>query len=422
MKQHIALGMAVILCGVAPVLASSIGGTSGGEILSIPVGARAIGMGEAYTAMADDVSSLYWNPAGLAILNQSQASFMYNQWLKDLTFSNGSLAVPLENGGIGASLSYLSYGTIDAFDSQGNPAGTVNAYSGVATVGGAWLGDIWSAGFNLKGIQGQLADVKATGFATDLGATLVYPKEFMGGTLRGAATVRNLGPGLKYIDQSDPLPEEWRIGLAAVQMMNQKLNLSMDYGQQRDLDGSIYMGAEYLPIPNIALRAGYAGSHTESSGIRAGLGLKIKDLSFDYAFSPYGDLGMTQRYELTMRFGAPRPILTPEMRRMLRQAKVAMADGRFGEATMLLDSLIRMEPRYKPFHRLIKTAMGGYEKQEDSAKNQKNVDLSLLQGKKPTKEDNYETQDLESLLKMSDDAGANANAGNLIPASGGKSR
>jgi long-subunit fatty acid transport protein len=65
-------------------------------------------MGEAYTAMADDVSSLYWNPAGIAILNQSQASFMYTQWLKDLQYHNASVAMPLENGGIGASVSYLS--------------------------------------------------------------------------------------------------------------------------------------------------------------------------------------------------------------------------------------------------------------------------------------------------------------------------
>ena len=419
MIQRIAWGMAVILGGVAPVLASSVGGTSGGEVLSIPVGARAIGMGEAYTAMADDVSSLYWNPAGIAILNQSQASFMYAQWLKDLTYHNASVAVPLENGGLGASLSYLSYGDIQGFDTKGSPTGSINAYSGVATIGGAWLGDVWSAGFNLKGIQGELADVKATGFATDLGATLVYPKEVLGGTLRGAGAIRNLGSGLKYIDQSDPFPREWRVGLAAVQMMNQKLNLSLDYGQQRDLDGSVYMGAEYRASHFIALRAGYAGSHTESSGIRAGIGLRHKDLSFDYAFSPYGDLGMTHRYELTMRFGTNRPLLTPEMRRMLRQAKIAMAKGRFGEATMLLDSLIQMESRYTPFHRLIKTAMAGYEKQGEMAKNLTALDLSLLYGKKPTKEDNDEVQYLETLLGTSDEP-ATANArGNLQPASSG---
>src|ERR1019366_8604244 len=96
-----------------PALLSTISwasGTSGGNVLSMGVGARAIAMGEAYTAQADDVSSLYWNPAGLGILNQSQASFMYNQAYEGLSFNNASVATPLENGGIGASLSYLSYG------------------------------------------------------------------------------------------------------------------------------------------------------------------------------------------------------------------------------------------------------------------------------------------------------------------------
>src|SRR5262249_28420575 len=154
---------------------------------------------------------------------------------------NGSVAIPLENGGLGASLSYLSYGKINGFDDAGNPAGDVSAYSGVATMGAAWLGDTWSAGVNVKGIQESLADVKASGFAADLGATLVYPDEVKGGTLRAAATLKNLGPEMKFIDQKDPLPREWRLGVAAVQMMDRKLNLSLDYGQQRAASGAVYV-------------------------------------------------------------------------------------------------------------------------------------------------------------------------------------
>ena len=57
-------------------------------ILKIGVGARAIGMGEAYTAQADDVSSLYWNPAGLALMQERQASFMpYDQMLSGFEVS-----------------------------------------------------------------------------------------------------------------------------------------------------------------------------------------------------------------------------------------------------------------------------------------------------------------------------------------------
>src|SRR5690349_8398397 len=88
------------------VLWSSSPGTSGGSILSLPVGARAIAMGEAFAAQADDSSSLYWNPAGMALMNQSEASFMYNRFFNDLSFQNASVAVPVDNGGLGAALSY----------------------------------------------------------------------------------------------------------------------------------------------------------------------------------------------------------------------------------------------------------------------------------------------------------------------------
>ena len=98
-------------------------GTTGADILKIGVGARAIGMGEAYVAQADDVSSLYWNPAGLALMQERQASFMYDQMYQDIKYQNAAIGIPLENGAIGGSLSYLSYGDIQGYDTSGNSIG-----------------------------------------------------------------------------------------------------------------------------------------------------------------------------------------------------------------------------------------------------------------------------------------------------------
>ncbi len=397
--------MAVSISAFAGSLALASGpGTSGGQILEIPVGARAIAMGEAYTAMADDVSSLYWNPAGIALLNQSQASFMYDQSFMDMNYSYGAVATPLENGGLGASLSYLGFGPINGYDTTGAPTGNVKAYSDVATIGGAWLGDFWSAGFNAKGVQGTLADVNATGFASDVGVNLIYPREVMTGTLRLGATIRNLGTGMKYLQYNDPFPTEYRVGLAAVQMMDKKLNLSMDYGKVNDANGAVYAGAEYWLGSHIALRTGYAGTSAEGSGLRAGIGLRVGDLSFDYAYSQNGDLGMTNRYEMTYRFGAIRPLLSPEERAILRRGKQAMAEGRYGEAVMLFNSLIDLEPTYKPVRRLIKTAMGGYEKQDEYAKNLNK--FKFAPGKAVSSTDNNpgEMAELEQLLNLSNDS------------------
>src|SRR5262245_49352629 len=101
MRQKTFNQSVVALALMAGVISSgwaASGGTTGAEILKIGVGARAIAMGEAYTAMADDVSSLYWNPAGLALMQERTASFMYNQMVRDMSYQNAAIGIPLENG------------------------------------------------------------------------------------------------------------------------------------------------------------------------------------------------------------------------------------------------------------------------------------------------------------------------------------
>jgi len=355
--------MGILLLGQKATWASSPG-TTAAEVLKIGVGARAIGMGEAYVAQADDVSSLYWNPAGLALMQERQASFMYDQMYQDLKFQNANVGIPLENGAIGGSLSYLSYGDIAGFDQSGAATGNQTAYSGVATLGAAFLGNQWSAGANIKGIQEKLADEKANGAAFDVGGNVIYPKPVLGGTMRFGAVVQNLGSSMKFEQQSDPLPMDWKLGVAAVQMLDKKLNVSLDYTSPKNDDAYVSGGFEYWLVPFIALRAGYVNSKNEGNGMRAGIGLRIKGVSFDYAYAGQGELGMSHRYELSFRFGEPRPILTAEERKILQQAKAAMHQQRYEQATLLFDSLIELEPRYKPAQRYIKVAMSKLEGQQ----------------------------------------------------------
>ncbi len=358
------VGIVLVLLGQTPRVSLAAAGTSGGAILGFAVGARAIGMGEAYTAQSDDVSSLYWNPAGLAIMNHSQTSFMYNQSYQGLSFSNASVAVPFEYGGFGTSLSYLSYGAINGYDTAGNATSNVSAYSGVATLGAGWYGGPLSLGVNTKLIREYLADTGADAVAFDFGAIWTCQQPIWDATLRLAATVRNLGTGLTFINQTDPLPEEWRLGAALVQLLDSRLNLSVDIGKQRDLSQAAYAGAEYWIIPFIALRAGYAGTEQAGSGIRAGLGLRVRDISFDYAYAGFGDLGLSNRFELSMRFGPVVPRLNAEERALYRRAKLALAQGRFDEATLLFNSLVQLEPGYRPFLRRMDVALHGSMKQE----------------------------------------------------------
>ena len=415
MKRFISAAAVGALLFPSQLLWASGPGTTAADILKIGVGARAIGMGEAYVAQADDVSSLYWNPAGLALMQERQASFTFDQGYQDIKYQNASIGIPLENGAIGGSLSYLSYGDIQGFDQSGASIGNQNAYSGVATLGGAWLGNQWSLGANIKGIQEKLADASANGAAFDIGGNAIYPKPVLGGTLRLGAVVQNLGSGMKFEQQSDPLPMDWKVGVAAVQMLDKKLNVSVDYTNPKDDSGYMSGGFEYWLVPFIALRAGYQNSKDEGNGIRAGIGLRIKGVSFDYAYAGQGELGMSNRYELSFRFGEPRPILTAEERKILQQAKAAMRSERYEQATLLFDSLIELEPRYQPARRYIKVAMSKLEGQQSQmVARQGRIYQPDVEGgaRKPALP---EMDDLEQLLNIGQPKAAQAPGNNAAP-------
>ena len=72
-------------------------GTTAANFLEIGVGSRATSMGDAYVAVANDVSSIYWNPAGLSNVSNSSALFMVQPWLVDIDmlFAGGAVVVPM---------------------------------------------------------------------------------------------------------------------------------------------------------------------------------------------------------------------------------------------------------------------------------------------------------------------------------------
>src|SRR2546428_7860074 len=96
MKEASVKRIIVILGGLAlllPGLASAAEifekvGTFDGQLLKIEVGARAAGMGNAFVAVADDASAVFWNAAGIARIdpNKSELSLNHANWIADLSF------------------------------------------------------------------------------------------------------------------------------------------------------------------------------------------------------------------------------------------------------------------------------------------------------------------------------------------------
>jgi hypothetical protein len=167
-------------------------------------------------------------------------------------------------------------------------------------------------GANVKYIHSTIETASASSLAMDLGGMLRTP---ISGLTLGVA-VQNLGPGMKYLDQSNPLPLTLAAG--AGYHLGSGLLLALDVKTlPNDHQTTVSLGTEYAAFSALSLRAGYlaamgpgaaAGGTTvtqefgQMSGIGAGLGIKVSGYQLDYSFTPFGELGSVQRISLGARF------------------------------------------------------------------------------------------------------------------------
>src|SRR3989339_1333251 len=104
---------AVILF-VAGFMYAGGAGTTAANFLRIGTGAKASGMGEAQVAISDNVDSVYWNPAGLALVKNTEISLMHLMYWQGINYEYAAIALPIKKiGTFGLSLDYLSTGLID---------------------------------------------------------------------------------------------------------------------------------------------------------------------------------------------------------------------------------------------------------------------------------------------------------------------
>ena len=98
-------------------------GTTAAQFLKIGIGARALAMGGAYSAVSDDATALYWNPAGLSSMKKNEILLDHQDWILDvdLDFVGGSYNTPF--GTIGAAISAMYMGEMEVTTTH-DPEGT----------------------------------------------------------------------------------------------------------------------------------------------------------------------------------------------------------------------------------------------------------------------------------------------------------
>ena len=150
-------------------------GVRAAEFLEIPVGARGIGMGSAYSAATDDITSIWWNPAGLGFLQQSEVLVNVVDYTMDLTYSYGAFASPIGEDKliVGGFFGYLDIPDVEITTIE-RPEGTGNYYNAYDFQAGGTvaynLSDRFAAGLNLKYVhQDMWSNIGGSAFAIDAG-------------------------------------------------------------------------------------------------------------------------------------------------------------------------------------------------------------------------------------------------------------
>ena len=287
------------------VLASGLwakgAGTSGAIILEQPVGARASGMAEAYTAVGGEVGVLHYNPASLISLPGREASFIYQRGLADDSFMSLLYGQPTPFGVFAGAFSYYTVGDIDLIDLDGNEW-TAKAEQDFVIVAGfaREVLENWPMGINLKLVSSRLVEVESgTAFAVDLGSLYYTPIE----GLAGGLAIRNLGTNLKFLDESDSLPLTISVGAAYQKPFgSQKILLSVDFPflvYEQKVTPSV--GFEFDWREMVQGRIGYK-FNIDDTGLALGMGFTYQNYFINYAFGLADRLENAHRVSLGVRF------------------------------------------------------------------------------------------------------------------------
>lgn len=312
-------------------------GTTAAKFLSIPVGARSLGMGGAFVSLADDASSMYWNPSGIARLQKREAMVYHADWVADIDFNYAGFILPLAEAGVlGFNLTMLSYGEMER-TTEDQPDGTGDFFTAGSFAFGVSYGrsltDWFSIGINAKYVQETIWNSSASGFAIDLGTLFTTP--FPG--VRFGAGISNFGQKLQIrgddlLVQKDispnqgnnpninanlttdrfDLPLNLRIGISYEPVANddQRLIFAVDAAHPNDNAESLNLGFEYSLFQRmISVRGGYKalGARESEEQFTFGAGL-LYEVSpglatrIDYAFEDFGRLQSAHTFSVSVLF------------------------------------------------------------------------------------------------------------------------
>lgn len=301
-----------------PVLGAQRVGISTAEFLKIGVGGRASALGEAFVAVANDASALYWNPAGLVQFKDDQVMFSHNVWVVDINHDFLGAVYHLdESNAFGVSFTSLSMQDMPV-TTEYQPFGTGEYFSfgdiALAVTYSRKMTEQFSFGGTVRYIEETLDKLKMRGVMIDLGT---YYWTGLG-TSRFAVSVSNFGNQLAPDGevvligkrstsnwQSFSPPTVFRIGFALEPYQDEynKLTASIQLNHPNDNSENFATGLEYSWRNMFFLRGGYKFNVDEqnySFGAGVNLPISIANVTVDYAYSNFVRLGTAHRFSIIL--------------------------------------------------------------------------------------------------------------------------
>jgi len=293
--MRILLAVNFICLSVSSALSTSVY-----DFLAIPVGARPVGMGSAFTALANDPSGLYWNPAGGVNDALREVSLEYNHYMVGVKRGYVGYLHPLGNrSSLGIDINHLSVGEMTKTDRAGDEIGTFSPLCMAASVAYSRImmdEPVVMVGGALKGIYESIDEYSSSGVAVDLGA-LYMPGP--GGLTLGFCA-QNIGTQItKFKEEEESLPLNLAMG-ASYSLRDEQVILAVDLKKPSDHSLIFALGSEWSATRNVSFRLGFNGLGSDwksgseldvLGGWSFGLGVRWKKLKVDVSTSPMVELG-----------------------------------------------------------------------------------------------------------------------------------
>lgn len=304
LNRMIFVAAAALLCCTAVSWQPAQASWNAANFLKFGVGARAMGMGNSFVAIADDATAVYWNPAGLSQLQENQVFMSYaNRFGAGVQDQSLGLALKWRKRiNVGFAMARSSVGDIKhttdgVVDSRGRPLidGTFDdAEVGLLFATGVQVHEIFSVGLTAKYMIHDLYDKTATGMGIDIG-WMFHPLNTLSFGLNAQNINRTRMKWTTEQEHFDRIPANFKFG-ASADLLDSRMRVSADLNLPDFGSLGLNSGVEYSLTDYLVMRGGM-----ERAELATGATIQFERVHIDYAYRTQ-ELGDTHRFALSYGF------------------------------------------------------------------------------------------------------------------------